>query len=368
MRECLQELYAQQLGNPSASHASGRRARALIDEARASVARTLEVPEEWVIFTSGGTEANNTALRGVLEATGGGLAIGATEHSSVGEPAAAWAQAGAPLWTIPVNAEGQVELEELTRVASQPTCRLLSVMAANNEVGSLAPMEAIAERLSHLGPNRPLWHSDCVQALGKLPMDLRGWGVDLASFSAHKLGGPQGVGFLVRRPGIPFTPLLCGGGQEAGARSGTENVAGIVAAALAAELAATEREEQSRRLSALCTSLWEGLRGADPGARLLGPAIESEHRLPNTLNVLFDAIDGRTLLARLDLEGVEASLGSSCSTGAVEPSHVLLAMGCDEREARAGLRLSLGRNTSELDIHSAVETMGRVLCELRACR
>jgi cysteine desulfurase len=368
VRECLSSLQAQGLGNPSATHASGRRARALIDEARETVARCLDVPEEWVIFTSGGTEANNTALRGVLEASGGGLAISATEHSSVRETAEAWAASGNSLWTIPVQADGRPELAELERIASEPSCRLLSVMAANNEVGSVAPMAAIAEFLAGLGSERPFWHSDCVQMLGKLPLNLRGWGVDLASFSTHKLGGPQGVGILVRRTAVPLAPLMRGGGQEAGARSGTESVASIVAAALSVELACAEQEQLSLRLRALIASLWEGVRSLDPAARLLGPGIDVEHRLPNTLNILFGGVDGRTLLARLDLEGVEASLGSACASGAIEPSHVLLAMGHSEADARAGLRLSVGHNTSDLDIHTAVEIMGKVLCELRESR
>jgi cysteine desulfurase len=364
VRACLASLQEQGLGNPSASHASGRRARAAVDEAREQVAAALGVPEEWVIFTSGGTESNNTALRGVLECTGGGLAIGATEHSSIGGPAERLAARGHELWTLPVDDCGRVVLADLERVLEAPRCRLLSLMMANNEVGSLAPMESISERLARLGGRGPIWHSDGVQALGKIPLNLRAWGVDLVSFSAHKVGGPQGVGFLIRRPGVPLAPLMLGGGQETGARSGTENVPGIVAGALALELAVAEQASFAERVRTLATRLWEGLKQVDPAARLIGPAVDDPERLPNTLNVLFDSIDGRSLVARLDLEGVEASLGSACSSGAIEPSHVLLAMGYDEEAARAGLRLSLGHDTSSTDIHSAVETMGRVLCEL----
>ncbi len=366
VRRLWEEQLDAGLGNPSATHASGRRARAVVDEAREQVAAALGVPEEWVLFTSGGTESNNGALHGVLEALGGGLAIGATEHSSVLETAAALARGGHRLWTLPVDAEGIIELEGITSAAAEPDCRLLSVMTANNEVGSLAPMEAIAGRLQSLGEGAPVWHTDAVQALGKVPLELRAWGVDLASLSAHKVGGPQGVGILVRRAGLPFAPVLHGGGQEHGLRSGTENVAGIAAAALAVELAVSEQEGYDRGLRELSTALWEGLVGHEPDLRLLGPAIDAPTRLPNTLCVAVGGVDGRTLLARLDLEGVEASLGSACSSGAIEASHVLLAMGRPEEEARAGLRLSLGRTTTTEDIHSAVEIVGTVLRELRA--
>jgi len=366
VRRLWEELLGAGLGNPSATHASGRRARAVIDEARERVAAALGVPEEWVLFTSGGTESNNGALHGVLEALGGGLAIGATEHSSVLETAAALAQRGHRLWSLPVDSEGVIDLETVTSVAAEPDCRLLSVMAANNEVGSLAPMEAIGSRLRALGEGAPVWHTDGVQALGKQPLELRSWGVDLASFSAHKVGGPQGVGILVRRAGVPFAPVLHGGGQEHGLRSGTENVAGIAAAALAVELAVSERESYDHRLRELSTALWEGLVRHEPDVRLIGPAIDAGTRLPNTLCVSVEGVDGRTLLARLDLEGVEASLGSACSSGAIEASHVLLAMGRSEEEARAGLRLSLGRTTTTGDIHTAVEIVGTVLRELRA--
>ena len=363
VRELWLECIDADLGNASGTHAAGRRARAVVDDARERVAAAVGIPEEWVVFTSGGTEANNHALRGVFEhaPASASLAISAVEHSSVLETALGLQARGRTLHQVHVDARGSITLDSLRETLLQPDLRLLSVMTANNESGALNPMASIADMLAELDPlQRPLWHTDAVQALGKVPLRLKEWGVDLASFSAHKLGGPQGVGFLVRRPSAALAPLLLGGGQEAGARSGTENVAGIAACALAVELAVAEQMQFAERVQALSKDLWEQLHQRVPSTTLLGPALD-EPRLPNTLNILFDNLDGRTLVARLDLEGLEASLGSACSSGAIEPSHVLLAMGLSAAEARAGLRLSLGRATSHKDIHSAVDILGKVL-------
>lgn len=366
VRERFLELLDEDLGNPSSTHASGRRARAVIDDSRAEIAAALCVPEESVLFTACGSESNNMALRGALEAPGGerGLATTVIEHSSVLEPARDLEQRGFPVSWIPVDERGALNLGSVQHVIESSGCRLLSTMAANNEVGSLAPLDEISELLGKAPSGRPLWHVDGVQALGRVPLRLSDWGVDLASFSAHKVGGPLGVGILFRKPGVELRPLALGGGQESNARAGTENAAAIAAAALAIRLACSKQESNAVRLGELSTMLWEGLQEVAARVRLLGPDLDSP-RLPNTLNVLFENIDGRTLVARLDLEGVEASLGSACSSGAIEPSHVLLAMGFDAEEARAGLRLSLGACTSRADIHSAVDTMGKVLNELR---
>lgn len=368
VRERYLELLDGGLGNASATHTSGRRARAVVDEAREQVAAALGVPEEWLIFTSGGTEANNTALRGVLAAAGpgSGLLTSAVEHSSVLETAEVLARAGHAHQTVAVSPSGALDLDDLDRALALAPPRLVSIMAANNETGACTPMDAVAERLATLGKERPVWHSDVVQALGKCPLTLKDWDVDLASLSAHKVGGPIGVGVLVRRPSIALPPLLTGGGQEVGARSGTENVAGIGAAALAIELAVAEQASYAERALELTQRLWQGVRQLAPEARLVGPPLEVKPRLPNTLCVLLEGVDGRSLIARLDLEGVEASLGSACSSGAIEPSHVLLAMGFDEANARAGLRLSLGRTTSHEDVHTAVEKMGKALQGLAA--
>ncbi len=363
VRERYLELLDAPLGNPSATHASGRRARAVVDEARAEVAAALDIPEEWVVFTSGGTEANNTALRGVLgrRAPGAALVVGATEHSSVLETARELEAAGARLALTPVAPTGALDLAVLAEQLEAHEPALVSFMVANNETGAGAPMEALGALLGPPGPGRPVWHCDAVQALGKLPLDLAGWGVDLASLSAHKVGGPVGVGMLIRRPGVDVAPLLTGGGQEVGARSGTESAAAIGAAALAVRLAVEEREAFGRRAAELVEALWRGIQDLRPDARRVGPAPGDEGRLPNTLCVLLRGVDGRGLLARLDLEGLEASQGSACSSGAIEPSHVLLAMGLDDGAARSALRLSVGRSTTHNDVHIAVEKLGKAL-------
>lgn len=361
-RERLVELLGAPLGNPSATHASGRRARAVIDDARAEVAAALGVDEDWVVFASGGTEANNTALRGVIGRAPGSsaLLVGATEHSSVLETARALAAEGAELEVVPVDGAGHLDLAGLPELLEARRPALVSFMLANNETGARAPMEALRDCLA-AAPSRPVWHCDAVQGLGKLPLDLAGWGVDLASLSPHKVGGPVGVGILICRPGVDVAPLLTGGGQEVGARSGTESAAAIGAAATAVRLAVSEQEQHARRARELTRALWAGIESLSAGAQLVGPPLEEPSRLPNTLCVLLDGVDGRGLVARLDLEGLEVSQGSACSSGAIEPSHVLLAMGHDESAARSALRLSLGATTTHSDVHIAVERLGKAL-------
>jgi len=346
-------------GNPSSVHTAGRAARALLDDARERVAGALGVLEDDVVFTGGGTEANSLALLGALRpAPGAGLVTVSTEHASVLGPAAQLEGEGHQVRRIGVDAQGRVDVEALLEAACD--ARLVSVALANNEVGALGPVEHVASALAE-GPSPTLLHTDAVQALGRVPVDLAGWGVDLATLSAHKVGGPLGVGVLVRRTRAPLAPLAYGGGQEFELRPGTENVPAIVAAARAIELAVAEGPTFAARARGLLQVLWEGIHAAFPAAQVLGPAVQDEDRLPNTLNVSLPGVDGRVLVARLDLAGLEASAGSACASGSLEPSHVLLAMGCDEERARAGLRLSIGRTTDDEDLHAAVEILGRTL-------
>ena len=217
-------------------------------------------------------------------------------------------------------------------------------------------------------PSRPLLHTDAAQALGRIPVRPSEWSVDLASFSAHKLGGPLGVGILYKRKGIPLRGPLFGGGQEGGFRPGSENVPAIAAAALAVEMAVREQSSFAARTRQLSIRLWNDLEHALHDVELLGPPVDSHQRLPNTLDVSIGGIDGRMLVARLDLEGLEASAGSACASGSLEPSHVLLAMGLAPERARSGLRLSLGRTTSPQDVHTAVEILRRAVVDLRGAR
>ncbi len=354
-------------GNPSSVHAAGRRARAVVDRARERAAAALGVAEEECVFTSGGTEANNMVLFGSLRPHGppAGLVTSAIEHPSILEPAALLESAGHTVRRIAPDGEGRVDMQAVLEAATDPACRLVSIMAANNEVGSCARLGELSEGLrSAADPARVRLHTDATQALGRLPIDLAGWGVDLATFSAHKVGGPLGVGLLVRRRGVPLAPVLAGGGQEGGLRAGTENAPALSAAALAVELAVTEQASYRERVGKLAASLWENLSRALPGARLIGPPIDASERLPNTLAVLLPGAGQQLLVARLDLEGIAVSAGSACASGSIEPSHVLTAMGLEEEDARATLRLSLGRETSPQEARRAVEILRRTAATL----
>ncbi|MEO2162178.1 MAG: cysteine desulfurase family protein [bacterium] len=350
--ETLQELG----GNPSSVHTSGRAARAVIDRARERVAGALGVSESGIFFTSSGTEANNLALLGTMRAAapGAALTVLASDHASVLEPARHLEAEGCELRLASVGPEGLVNLDELAQTARGSA--LLSLAAANNETGALVPLREVREALG--GDALPI-HTDAAQALGRIPLDLTGWGVDLASLSAHKVGGPVGVGVLVRCTSLPLKPVLFGGGQEEGLRPGTENAPAIAAAACAIELAVAEQEEASARWRKQTAYLWGELQGALPHLQVVGPPMDSPLRLPNTLNVLAPGVDGRVIVTRLDLEGLEVSAGSACSSGSLEPSHVLAAMGFDEESARAAVRLSLGWETGDADLCRAVEILSK---------
>lgn len=369
VRELFAETAARLAGNPSSVHASGRRARALLDEARERTAAALGVREDEVVFVSGGTEANNLALFGSVRPAppGAGLVTTAIEHSSVLAAADRLESEGRPVVRVGVDAEGRPDLEAAVRAARGAA--LVSVGLANGEVGTVADVAGLVERLAErYGPARPPVHTDAVQALGRLPVRPGAQGPDLASFSAHKVGGPLGCGVLVRRSGFVLAAQMVGGGQESELRAGTENVPAIVAGARAIELAVAEQKEYAERAHALAVTLWDEVRGALPDACLLGPPIDSQERLPNTLNVCLPDVDGRVLVTRLDLEGLEASAGSACASGSLEPSHVLLAMGLDRERARAGLRLSLGRTSTRADVSIAVEILSRSLLSARKSR
>lgn len=351
-------------GNPSSVHTSGRAARVVLDLARERAAAALGVHEDELVFTSGGTESVHLALLGALKvAPAGGLVTTVVEHSAVLGAAELAGTMGRPVACVGVDAAGRVDLAQLVSRARDGAA-LVSLQTANNEVGTVHPVGKLVAELETRG-ERPLVHTDAVQALGRVPVELRAWRVDLASFSAHKLGGPLGVGLLYKRKGVRLAPLLVGGGQEGGLRPGTENVPAIAAAACALELAVAERAQQAVAWRASTSELWRQLQSKVPDVRLNGPEIDASDRLPNTLNVTLPGSDGRTLVARLDLEGLEVSAGSACASGSLEPSHVLLAMGRSPEAARAGLRLSLGRTTRGEDVHKAVEILSRIRHALR---
>ena len=353
-------------GNASSLHASGRRARARIDEARERVAGALGVSEEEVIFTSGGTESNNLALFGAAAALGPGSAVVTTavEHSAVLEPVRQLHGKGHPGDVVGVDERGHVNGSRFDAALGDGPA-LVSVQAANNETGVVTPLAEWIPRLRERAAPLVV-HTDAVQALGRLDLAPGVARADLASFSAHKVGGPVGVGVLVRRRGTPLEPRSFGGGQEHDQRPGTEDVAGIAAGALAIELAVNERETNAARLGALRDELWNDLTQVLPRLRRVAPQEDESARLPNTLCFLVPEADGKVLVTRLDLEGLEVSAGSACASGSLEPSHVLLALGHDERESRAALRLSLGRNTSRSECKRAVDILKKVFAPSHA--
>ncbi len=343
-------------GNPSSVHRSGRAARAVIDRAREQVAGALGVPEAGVTFTSGGSEANNLALLGALRAAGpgGNLTVLASEHASILEPARHLQAAGFGVRLAPVDRQGLIDAHELAQFARGSS--LLSVAAANNETGALSPLSGLREALQ--GEPLPI-HTDAAQALGRIPLNLRAWGIDLATLSAHKVGGPLGVGVLLRCSHLPLEALTFGGGQEEGLRPGTENAPAIAAAAVAIELAVAHQEQIANRWKTQTLWLWRALHEALPELQIVGPPIDSSARLPNTLTVLAPGVEGRVIVTRLDLEGLEVSAGSACSSGSLEPSHVLTAMGYDNESARAAVRLSLGRETTDAELCRSVEILSK---------
>jgi len=339
--------------NPSSAHREGARARSAVEAARAEVAALVGGTPAEIVFTSGATEANNLALRG----SGGALVTTAIEHASVLETARDLADAGRELTIVGVDGEGRVAAEDVV-AAARPG--VVSVGLANGEVGSVAPVATIAAALR---PRGILVHTDAAQAAGRLPLDVSALGVDLLSLSAHKIGGPPGVGALWIRRGVALIAQLTGGAQERGRRAGTENVPGIVGFGVAARLALAERAASAAASEALVARLWSGIAARIPHAVRNGPT--SAPRLPNTLNVGFPGCAGESLLVLLDLAGIAASLGSACAAGSTEPSHVLLAMGREREAARGGLRLSFGPGSTDADVDRLLDVLPRLVAQVR---
>jgi len=353
VREAMRPWLETQFGNPSSLHRAGRAARDAIEQARAQVAALVGVPPEWVVFTSGGTEANNAAL---AVAGGGPLAVSAIEHSSVLEPARHLAGQGGPC-LLPVTAAGTLDLEAAGRLLAEHRPRLVSVMRANNETGAIQPLAEVAALARGIGA----WvHTDAVQAAGKVPVDFGTAGVHMLSLSAHKLYGPKGVGALVLDPQVPFEPLLRGGGHEKGRRAGTENVPGIVGFGMAAELAARELETRTRHLARLMEHLTARL-DALPGVERV--AVDAE-RVPNTCMFLASGIDGETLVMEMDREDIAIASGSACHSGSTRASHVLTAMGIPPERARGAVRVSLGKDNTMDDVDAFIDALSARLAAL----
>jgi cysteine desulfurase len=360
--EAMLPYFSEAFGNASSSHRWGRQARNALEQARERVAASLGGKRREVVFTGGGTEADNIAVLGrwrtsCREGRGGAIVCSAVEHKAVGAAAHEAGIDGADVILLAVDESGRVDLGSLDEALGTGPC-VVSVMWGNNEVGTLQPVAEIAERCRARGIS---FHTDAVQAFGKVRVRVDEVACDLLSLSGHKLAGPKGVGALYVREGVTVLPLTHGGGQERQLRPGTENVAAAVGLAVAAELSAAEQEDEAKRLGALRDRLEAGLRERIPELIVNGAGAE---RLPHVLNVTVPGADQEGFLIGLDLEGVAASGASACQSGSVSPSHVLTAMGRLEPES-ASVRLSLGLTTTDDEIDRALEVLPRVVERVR---
>jgi cysteine desulfurase len=349
------------VGNASSLHASGRRARRTVEESRERLAAALGARPSEVVFTGGGTESDNLAVKGIFWARREAdprrtrVVAGAVEHHAVLD-AVEWLRRheGAEVTWLPVDPFGRVDPGDLAGVLGDDVA-LVTVMWANNEVGTVQPVPALAEVAHEHGV--PI-HTDAVQAVGALPIDFAATGVDALTLTGHKLGGPFGAGALLLGRDVPCTALLHGGGQERDVRSGTLDTAGIVGLSVAAEIATATRPERSAALAALRDALVRGVRERVPDAVLNGDPVR---RLPGNAHFSFPGCEGDALLMLLDAHGIECSTGSACSAGVARPSHVLLAMGAGEERARGSLRFSLGHTSTEADVAALLDAIGPVV-------
>jgi cysteine desulfurase len=354
--------FAENFGNASSIHSPGQRARGAVDGARASVAALLAAKPSEIVFTSGGTESDNLALFGVVAAsqeTRKHIITTAIEHHAVLNTAQALEKSGVDVTYVPVGRDGVVDPEAI-RSALKPETILISVMHANNELGTIQPIGEIGRIAAAADV---LFHCDAVQSAGKLPLDVNRLGVDLLSISAHKIYGPKGVGALYVRSGTPLEPQFHGGHHERDRRPGTENVPGIVGLGKAADLARKNLQTDCARITTLRNRLEDALLATCGDARVNG---DHAQRVSNTSNISFHAAGGESLVIALDLQEIACSTGAACSSGAVGPSHVLLAIGLSPDEARSSLRFSLGRTTTAEEIDHAIATIPQAVERLRA--
>jgi cysteine desulfurase len=360
--EAMLPYLREEYGNPSSLHSFGIQARRAIERAREQMATALGARPREIIFTGCGTESDNQAIKGVAFANrhkGDHIITTRIEHKAVLQTCEYLEKHGFRATYLPVDEYGVVSPDDVSQAITDQTI-LVSVMFANNEVGTIQPIADIARVCRKRGV--PI-HTDAVQAVGKLPIDVKALGIDLLSLSAHKFYGPKGVGALYVRQGMRVDPLLHGGHQERGLRAATENVAGIVGAAMALELRLGEMEAEAQRLTALRERLYSGLVSQIDHVYLNGHPTE---RLPGTLSLCFDYIEGEAIIMGLDLEGVAVSSGSACTSASLEPSHVLLAMGVHPGVAQGSIRFSLGRANTEADVDVVLQKLPPIVERLRA--
>ena len=350
-------------GNASSIHHFGQQAKGAMDEARSAVAALVHGDPSEIVFTSGGTESDNFAIRGAADALEPAgrrhLIASAIEHEAVLNTLKALARRGWRTTLLPVDASGIVAAERLQEAITDDTA-LVSVMHANNEIGTIQPIAALAAIAHEHGA---LFHTDAVQSAGKIPVDARALGVDLLSLSAHKFNGPKGAGALWIKRGTRLLPILTGGKHERNRRAGTENVPAIVGLGVAARLAAGKLAVEGSRVSALRDRLEAGILSAVPGTTVNGAR---EMRVPNTTNISFERVEAESLLIALDLEGIAVSTGSACSSGTLEPSHVLRAMGLPAHRTQNSLRFSLGMFSTAAEVDRVIEVLPRLVDKLRS--
>ncbi len=347
-------------GNPSSLHAFGREVKKGLEEAREKVAAAINARPEEIVFTSGGTEADNMAVLGAARALrkkGKHIITSAIEHHAVLDACKALEKEGFSVTYLPVDKDGLVGAEQAASAVRDDTI-LASIMMANNEVGSLQPIKEIAALMRKKGVS---FHTDAVQVIGNIPVDLKDLGVDMLTLAAHKFYGPKGVGALFIRKGTKISKLVFGGGQERKIRPGTENIPGIIGMGRAIELAVADIPGKAAHTSFLRDKLIDGLLKI-PDAKLNG---HREKRLPGNVNMSFQYVEGESLLLSLDMKGIAASSGSACTSGSLEPSHVLMAMGLDHQTAHGSLRLTLGKNNTEAEVDYVLEVLPEIVGRLR---
>ena len=366
--ESMLPYFRTNFGNPSSLYSIGQDARRAVDESREVIARSLGCRVSEIIFTSGGTESDNAAIKGAAFGSrhlGNHIITTSVEHHAVLHTCHQMEQFGFDVTYLPVDSNGMVDIDDLLSAITDKTI-LVSVIMVNNEIGTIQPIAQMANAVKDVGERMGrniLFHTDAVQAPGLTEIDVSQLGVDMLSLSAHKFHGPRGVGLLYMKRGIPFEPLMIGGGQERERRSGTENVAGIVGMAKALELCIDDMEEVVSKITTLQKNLIEELEQKIPGMKLNG---HPTRRICNNVNVSFEGVEGEPILLGLDFSGICASSGSACSAASHEPSHVLLAIGRTAEEAQGTIRISLGRDNTQADVEYLMEILPDLVKKLRS--
>jgi len=356
------EYMLDKFGNPSSVHSFGREAKKALDEARERIANLIGADFKEIYFTSGGTESDNIAILGAAHANskkGKHIITSAIEHHAVTDPCKHLEQQGFEVTYLPVDDQGIVSIEDLEK-AIKPETILISIMHVNNEIGTIQDIGAMAKLARDKGI---IFHTDAVQSLGKIPIDVKELNIDMLTGSSHKIYGPKGVGVLYVRKGVNFESIMYGGAQERKKRPGTENLSGIAGFGLAAELAGREMEKENERQRVLRDKLIKGILENIPYTRLNG---HPEKRIASNVNVSVEFIEGESLLLSLDMKGIAASSGSACTSGSLDPSHVLLATGLSHEIAHGSLRMTLGRENTEADIDYVLEVLPQIVDRLRA--